>query len=240
MLAVIDARAPTAILSALKALGHTVCPLPPDPSLAKPVSGHADLLFFFAKNVIFCTPRYYALAQEEIERIATFTGLPVRTVSQNTLPDYPGDVLLNAAVLGECLIAHPRYVAPEILALSYRELIPVRQGYAKCSVLPVSDEALITEDPSIAKAAAKAGIEVLQVSQNAVALPGYNTGFLGGAASFSPYRPQKEILFCGNLDTHPDVGAIRGFCARHGVSVHSLTRAPLFDVGTLFLLERNQ
>lgn len=240
MLAVIDARAPTVILSALKDLGHEVCPLPPDPELASPVSGHADLLLFFAKAAIFCTPRYFAQAQKELEMIASFAGLPVRTVAQNTLPDYPGDVLLNAAVLGDRLIAHPRYAAPEILALSYRELIPVRQGYAKCSVLPVGDKALITEDPSIARAAEKAGIEVLRVSQNAVKLPGYSTGFLGGAASFSPYRTQKEILFCGDLDTHPDADAIRAFCARHGVAVHSLTRAPLFDVGTLFLLERNQ
>ena len=88
----------------------------------------------------------------------------------------------------------------------------------------------------IAEAAKACGTEVLQIALGHVTLPGYDTGFIGGAASFAPYHSTDEILFCGSLDLHPDGDAIRAFCHRHGLRAVSLSPDRLYDLGTVFLI----
>ena len=95
---------------------------------------------------------------------------------------------------------------------------------------------MITDDPSIAKAAERESLSVLQVEKNSVALTGYNTGFIGGAACFAPYAPIEEILFCGDLNKHPNATEIVGFCKRNNKVPISLSNEPLTDVGTIFLI----
>jgi hypothetical protein len=61
-------------------------------------------------------------------------------------------------------------------------IIDVKQGYTKCSVLPVSNNAFITDDISIYNQCVSFGIDVLYVGKGDVSLPGYNYGFIGGCA----------------------------------------------------------
>lgn len=67
---------------------------------------------------------------------------------------YPADVPLNAALFGNYAILNPKTVCKNI-DFSGRSLIPVRQGYTKCSVVPVTESAIITDDVSIASAGPK-------------------------------------------------------------------------------------
>ena len=45
------------------------------------------------------------------------------------------------------------------------EIINVKQGYAKCSICVVSDNAIITADKGIAKAAIQNRIDVLEITR---------------------------------------------------------------------------
>ena len=235
MLIITDHRLPLSVKRRLTEQGnHLIC-LPPHPSLPTPVASHPDMLLFFAPDAIYCASDYRKLAREELSQISDILELELRCIDAKLGMRYPDDVPLNAAPVGRHLFCHPTHTAKELCAHPAYNRIPVRQGYAKCSILPVGASALITEDPSIARAARERRIDVLEVHQNAVALKGYSTGFLGGAASFAPFGSMQEILFCGSLDSHPDADQIRNFCAARGFEAISLSDEPLYDVGTMFV-----
>lgn len=234
MTAVVDSRIPVAAERALTERGFTICKLPPHPSLPPPAASHPDMLVFFAQDAILCTRSYHAIAQKELETVSRAAQRPIGILSGEVSDAYPHDILLNAAPMGDRLLCLPTHTANEITA-RYR-VIPVKQGYAKCSTLPVGEGALITADPSIARAAHANRIDVLSVRAGYVSLTGYDTGFLGGAASFAPYFPTREILFCGALTSHPDGEAIRAFCNERGFETVSLSKEELTDIGTIFLI----
>lgn len=110
-------------------------------------------------------------------------------------------------------------------------MIPVQvpQGYTKCSIVCVDETSIITYDTGITKACRKAGLKVLQIAPGHVRLPGYPTGFLGGASG----RVGREILFNGDLSAHPDCAAIRDFIESRGLSCVHFPDYPLTDVGSI-------
>lgn len=236
MLAIVDCRLPKEAEVCLQALGHRVLRLPPHPQLDSPVASHPDMLLFLAPESIFCTKDYMEIATHELLFLSKEIEKPIVTVAGDTRAPYPYDILLNAAPVGKHLLCYPAYTAKELTNLEQYRILPVRQGYTKCSTVPVGNDALITEDSSIARTSQNAGMDVLQIPSKNVLLNGYDTGFLGGATSFAPYKNLKEILFCGDLNTHSAASQIRDFCQRHGYTVRSLGKFPLTDVGTIFLV----
>lgn len=236
MIAVFGSSTPTAVKDALQRRGYRLFPLPPHPALPSPVSTHPDLLLFFLPDAILTTESYLAVAGEALTSLSSFCSLPIRVTDRDLTARYPGDVPLNAVTVGETLICNPKCVAKEI-ADAYPSQIHVKQGYTKCSVVPVGAHALITQDPSIAGQAKQHGFDVLQISPEGIVLPGFPYGFPGGASCRSVNGNNGTIYFCGSLSRHPDGDAIRDFCERHGVRAESLTMEPLSDVGTIFLIE---
>lgn len=236
MIAVIDGRAPRHIIKGLVAHGFEPLPLPPHPNLPKPVASHPDMLLFFAPNGCFCTEIYAEIAKKELEILSKHTGMPIIKVRQSVAPLYPHDILLNAARIGNRLFCLEDHTAEELTHDEGYKICHVRQGYAKCSTLPVGDHALITADPSIGAAAQAEGLDVLLTKPAKIELQGYDTGFLGGASSFAPYRDLSEIYFCGDIQTHPEADRIVEFCQRHHEKPVSLADGSLYDLGTVFLI----
>ncbi len=232
--AVLDCRAPEDIKQALRRHGFRLLTLPPHPALPPPVSSHPDLLVFFARNAIYTTSSYREIARAELNGLCRLTGRDIRTVSREIGERYPADILLDAAQVGDRLFCLPAHTAQELT--EGMRVTPVRQGYAKCAVLPVGSRALITADPSVSSAARREGLDLLAIRSGGIRLPGYDTGFIGGASSFAPYHTVREIYFCGNPALHPDGEAIVRFCRVHGREPKALADTPLTDIGTVFLL----
>ncbi len=237
MTVVLDIRAPRAAEAAFLRLGFSVLRLPPYPTLQAPVASHPDMLVFFAPDEILCTRAYTEIAKEELCVLSRAANRPIRVVERECGREYPHDILLNTAVVGCVRFCLPAYTAQEILADARFSVCAVRQGYAKCSTLPVGDRALITSDPSIGRAASAEGLDVLSIPSGEVELTGYDNGFLGGAASFLPYGHHERIYFCGSLERHSRKNEIRDFCLSRGYEPISLFDGPLTDVGTMFLIE---
>ena len=237
MLIITDCRLPTPVKKRLMERKNQVIQLPPHPTLPTPVASHPDMLLFFTEEAIYCEKSYAQIAKDELACLSATLSIKLRYITEELGNYYPFDVKLNAAPVGSRLFCHPLHTAEELRNHPAYNVVPVRQGYAKCSVLPVGDSALITEDPSIARAARKNQTDVLQVRHGAVGLNEYSTGFLGGSASFAPFGNIQEILFCGSLDSHPDAESIRSFCEARGFETVSLSEEPLYDVGTMFVFD---
>jgi len=235
MLALIDCRADTSVLSALNKRGFESVRMPAADYLHSAVASHTDMLIFIGFGRLFCHIRYYDKNKALIDRLAASGDLALTLSDEPTDKDYPRDVLFNACIVGKRLICNKKTVSKHILNAAQDNnytVINVSQGYTKCSVCVVSDNAIITSDRSIAKACATAGIDVLSVSEGNVSLPPFDHGFIGGASGLY----SDKVFFCGSIEGHPDADAITDFCRSNGKKVVSLTEAPLFDVGTIFFI----
>ncbi len=225
-----------ALIRAITAFGYTPILLPPHPLLPKPIATHPDALLFFAPDAVYTTQLYRSVAEKELLLLSELTDRPIRICRAELGYGYHREILLNAVLIGNTLLCHPPDTATELTQDPKYSVCAVRQGYVKCSVIPISDNALITADASIAKVAEKHGISVLSLSKNGCILNGYDTGFLGGACSYAPYDPETAPYFCGNLKNHPEADSVVAFCRQHKTEPISLTDAPLTDVGTVFLI----
>lgn len=159
-------------------------------------------------------------------------GFDVQVLDTPLGDKYPADVPLNAALFGNYAILNPKTVCKNI-DFSGRSLIPVRQGYTKCSVVPVTESAIITDDVSIASAAEKNGLAVLLVSKGDVALPGREYGFIGGCCGLIA---PDTMLFNGSLASHKDGEKIRAFLSSFGVRAEEAGDFQLTDIGSILPL----
>lgn len=147
--------------------------------------------------------------------------------------DYPQDVAFNAACTGKYFIHNLKATNPELLETARKmgmTLIDVRQGYTKCSVVIVDENSIITYDEGILKACSQhEEINVLKISPGFIRLDGYDTGFIGGCTG----RVGNEIIFNGDLESHPDFSRIVNFVNERGLYCKWFKEYPLTDIGSI-------
>jgi len=195
----------------LKSCGHNVVTVRHDPRLGEFTGAHPDL------RICSLGPGRGVMFADE----ADFR------------PDYPENAAWCAVFLEKYIICNPDLTSPALLKAAEAlglALIPVRQGYAKCSCAVVDGSSVITADPGISAALEGVGdISLLRVSPGGVLLPGYDVGFFGGATGLVG----KELIINGDLSTHPDCDAIFKFCESRGVTPRHFPGYPLTDIGTI-------
>lgn len=145
---------------------------------------------------------------------------------------YPDNTCLSAVQCGSKLIGRIASLdekVKEYCRIHGIELINVNQGYAKCSCVPIADNAIITADNGIVNTLRNTDIDVLPIGKGSVQLEGAEYGFLGGASGYD--RDNKTVYFCGNINHHPDSKQIKSFCESYGTNVVSLSDNDLTDIG---------
>ena len=235
MLVLTDCRIGENCLDSLKNHGFEVILMPPAENLQSGVASHTDMLIFVGFGKLFSHRDYYKSHSELISLIAEKTGNEPILSDEEWSPLYPHDVLFNACVVGNNLICNEKTVSRHILESAKQngyKIINVSQGYTKCSICAVSDNAIITADKSISAACEGAGMDVLSVTAGHISLPPYSYGFIGGASGTCG----DKVYFCGSLDTHPDGDKIKEFCKKHGKIAISLGNGKLEDVGSLLFV----
>ena len=216
----------------LLSLGFEVILLPPYENLSAPVASHPDMLMFpFGKEFLIAGDYYRANKAlfEPLERL----GYRALVTDISPRSPYPGDIPFNCLALGRNIFGLYNSISPEILAFAQRNgmnITGVKQGYAKCSVCAISDNAAITSDPSMYSALRAAGVDVLRIREGHIRLDGFEYGFIGGATGVCG----DTVYFCGNLNAHPDGKQIADFCALYEKNCVSLSDDILFEAGTLF------
>lgn len=199
--------------------------LPAYERLDPPVAKHADMLLFPTENGLLLPHEYYEANRE------LFEGVRVICTDEEFSPKYPDDVRLNALELDQGIICRADSVSEHIRSMG-KPIIGVAQGYARCTVCKVNENAIITADPSIAIAAKDNGIDVLQICGGEIRLPGYTYGFIGGCS----VRIGDTMYFTGDITTHPDYDSIEAFLGSHGVKPYSLSENILTDYGGFVLV----
>lgn len=154
--------------------------------------------------------------------------------------EYPYHVLLNCLVMKQYVFCNKKYMDSEVIKICEKfnkEVVMVRQGYARCSAAVVAEKAFITADESIYRAAINIGYDVLKIREGYIKLPGYSYGFIGGC---SVLLDRSQLLFIGDIRQHPDYDSIKSFAANHGVFLNILDNCELTDIGGIVVLTENE
>lgn len=215
---------------ALQSLGISVLYTKKAERISGALAMHADLVVFpYGNGRFLLTPGQEQLANMLQEKGAEciFGSVPK--------DGYPLDVPYNAVKIGKILICNPKTVDSNIFHLAKREdcaIISCRQGYTKCSVAVISENAIITDDPGIEKALTPF-FDVLLVQKGSVCLDGYPYGLFGGCCGLIS---NDTLLFVGDYKQHDDAKRIRAFLRNYGVYPESLCGGPLKDIGSFIPL----
>jgi hypothetical protein len=191
-----------------------------------------QMMRYDEQTVIVC-PEAYLLLKSEL----TPYGIKVIKGDNNPSPIYPDNILYNAVMVNQHLIHLLKKTDSRIIQQINKDgwhTMPVKQGYSKCSILPIGDQAMITADKHISIKASSKGIDCLLIRPGFIGLNGYEYGFIGGAAGCM----DEQVFLTGHLDNHPDKAEIIKFIKKHGKEIIYLTQKPAYDYGTIILLKR--
>ncbi len=238
---IIDPRMPRLAKYRLKKLNYHAVEAPLHDKLQRPIKGHVDMMLFahlfkakpwtasvqgLALNRIVYEPQL-----ENIAGLLRQNGYRCVKGERIKSSKYPKDIIYNACAVDSHIIHYKGKIEKNIREIKTGHIL-VGQGYAKCSIVPVDKKHIITSDKGIKDAWEKRGGKALLIEPGHVKLPGYRTGFIGGAAGVD----EKKVFFVGSLDSHPDGQAIRDFIGRCGRDIIELYPGPLYDVGTIVIL----
>lgn len=220
------------ISNAMRGLGIEVISVKIAPRLARFERSHPDMrIHHLEKDQVM-------VYREDKELVCALSqkGFSVCFAERQLADNYPLCAGLNACRIGNILVCNQKAIDPALRAFARQkgiELVFNRQGYARCAVCVVSENAAITSDPSV-YSALKDRIDVLKISAGHIRLADTYDGMIGGCSGMIG---ENLLAFCGNIETHPDYKEIQLFLSKHKVRYVCLNNDELVDVGSLIPLK---
>ncbi len=197
------------------------------------IDTHPDMtLCHLGGNQLIAEPQSHSYYQKILKPY----GFQVHKGEQLLRGTYPYDIGYNVFLFQKKLFGNLKYVDRVLLDLAGKagyQLIHVNQGYTKCAVYPVAENAVITGDPGLFPTLTGHGIEVLLLQEKEIRLTGFSEGLIGGAGG--KLHPGSAAFF-GRVQQHPEFLKIQSFFEQHSVQAESLSDESLQDHGSLLPL----
>ena len=229
MLILCDQRMPAQAMLTLSGYGQVV-EFATENITYNAISGHPDIFFCPTPAGLIVAPNlpetYFHILDRNAIRYS-IGSLPVGKV-------YPETSRYNALVDERFIIQNPGSNDPVIRNLNpEKQIIAVKQGYVRCSLVALPNNSFITSDRGIEKSLKKQNAEVLFVDPAAIWLDDFEHGFFGGVCGIF----ENKLFFCGSLSYFKEKDDIKFFVAQAGLQVIELYEGPPADVGTIMFLE---
>ena len=198
---------------------------------------HADMQCICIEDVVFVLQNCSTLK----EKLRLYNSKILLT-SEKAEGKYPNNVLLNAKIIGRNLIGKIDALDSKLIHFCIKQrynLINVKQGYSGCSILKVTDNAVITTDENIYRKLSNTEIDVLKISQSGIVLYGAKKGeqgLIGGAS----INLGDRILFFGDIRKHIDYAKIKDFCNKYNILIDYIDDLAPTDIGGGILLNISQ
>lgn len=225
------------ILKAIRNLGIQILEVPPA-FISTSVRFHADINIFHISGREVLTGCSSVNKNNYLD-IMFANSLKEHEFNFETISigdQYPDDVPLNACIVGQYLFCNKNTVSKTILnRCTELDIKPVfvNQGYTKCSICVINENAIITDDIGIAAAADKNAFDVLYISKGSVKLPGFEYGFIGGATG---KLDKNKLAFTGDYRILNEAQVIEEFLNRYNITPICLTNGDLIDIGSIIPL----
>jgi len=229
--AIIDFRASVKTADALEKCGFNVVLTPQLGNVYTTICGHADIMVHkLCDKTIVAEPTVADYFKEKMPEIEVLSG---KTILKEK---YPYDIAYNSARVGNNIICNKNFTDDTIIDFSNKNginILNTKQGYAKCSICVISNEAVITSDKNIQSVLNKNGINVLMVDDSKIKLKSFEHGFIGGATGL---LNKNTLAVNGNIELHTNYKEIVEFCEKYGVEVISLNNEEITDIGSIIIV----
>ncbi len=196
-----------------------------NPLLTEEIDSHSDInLFKCNNNTLIVSDEIRGEIEPKIKGYSLVNCGSIKS-------PYPCDVKLNVLYINNKIFCNTKYVSKEIVEYAEDnniELIHTNQGYTKCSVCIVSDNAVITDCESLFSLLKFYQIDVLYIKPGYVGLSDKHYGFIGGASGLIN---DKTLYFSGDISSHPDYGQIKEFLNKNNIKCVFNKSRPLYDFG---------
>ena len=193
------------------------------------ISFHADTQVIYCGNDTAIISPNQTLLIEQIKEL----GCRVEVAENEPFSPYPHDISLNFTIINDTVIGKFDSADEKLLKFiesnNFRQ-INTKQGYSKCSICIINENAIITEDNGIATLLKNSQINVLKIEPNFITLSDNHYGFLGGA---SGKLSKDTIFFNGNLEEHPSYKNIKKFLDFYNVKPIYDKSYKLTDIGSI-------
>jgi hypothetical protein len=229
MLIIVDNKIPDTARARLSEFGEVIG-LSTSGITYDAISGHPDIFFCQHPGGIIVAPNLPAEYFEILDKhnIPYIIGInPVGKI-------YPESAVYNAVVTDTYYMHYPEITDPAIKKIAGNQIpITVRQGYCRCSLLPLRDHHFITSDIGIHKILTDQKLDALYVSPKAIILEDFPHGFFGGACGVYGNR----IFICGSLNCFPDGEKVKIYLRKLDYEIIELCDDRLTDVGSILFVQ---
>lgn len=220
------------IISALESAKIASVPVEINENLPTGIASHADLQILHLGGSSVLTASCSKKSMDMLEML----GFDIQRTENELDSGYPDDCLINAQIIGRNIIMNPDIIDKRLLEFAEQNnynIIGVKQGYSKCSVLAVCKDAVITADPGITRILQQKEIEVLKIKEGGIYLRGYDTGFIGGCGGMVE---EKILGTAGSLKSIKDYENIKDFLRNRNIYAENLGGKSLRDIGGILPL----
>ncbi len=224
------------IIDTLKKMNIQIIPTIKCMEVYDAISYHPDIVIHpINYNTIIVAPNVFDYYQD----IFKGTKIKVLKGEKKLTNQYPNNIAYNVARVSDYAIHNFKYTDEKLKYYLKKEglnLISVKQGYSKCSVAIISDNAIITSDHSIYRELTNYDIDVLLIEQGHIELPGLNYGFIGGSTGL---LSKRKILFTGKYSHHLSKEKIDNFLKKYEIEPIFLSNKKIIDLGSIIPLKCN-
>ena len=198
------------------------------------INGHPDIQLNILKNKSSDKVIIQKNISQDFKEILKSNNINY-IVSKNSLSNtYPDDIILNSLILENYFIHTLKYSDENLFKSQASKIhINVPQGYTKCSILPVRDNSLITNDQGIYNTLKNFNFDILLLPPGDILLPSLNYGFIGGVGGMIS---NDKMAFFGDLDSYKWGDDIKKFLFKYDISPIALKKGKLIDRGSLLTL----
>lgn len=230
MICFVDYRTTENEINSLKKLNYDVIKIPKDNNLYEAINGHTDIqLNILNKNTLIIN-KNINLSFKELLKTKNINFIE----SNSTLSSkYPSNISLNAYITDNYLVHNLKFTDKKILDYcKNKKTINVNQGYTKCSILPLREKVIITNDTGIYNTLKNENFDILLLPFGDIELSGFNYGFIGGVGGIIS---NDSMAFFGSLDNYAFGNEVKKFLYKYDIKPIYLSNTKLIDRGSLLV-----
>lgn len=232
-IAIVDGRIEKEIEQSLVELGLHVIKTIKCNEVEESISYHPDIVISpINYNTLVVAPNVFDYYKD----ILSSFNLDIIKGEKKLKCKYPHDIAYNVGRLSNIAIHNLNYtdeIVRYYLKKENIELINVKQGYSKCSLAVVGENAAITSDKPIFIKLTALGFNMLLIRSGNISLLGQKYGFIGGTGGSLSIN---EYMFAGSFSEHPDKENILKFLNKNKINPISLSSKKIVDIGTIITL----
>lgn len=230
MICFVDYRTTENEINSLKKLNYDVIKIPKDNNLYEAINGHTDIQLNILDKHTLIVNKNINLSFKELLKTKNINFIE----SNSTLSSkYPSNISLNAYITDNYLVHNLKFTDKKILEYcKNKKIINVNQGYTKCSILPLREKAIITNDTGIYNTLKNENFDILLLPFGDIELSGFNYGFIGGVGGMIS---SNSMAFFGSLDNYSFGNEVKKFLYKYDIKPIYLNNTKLIDRGSLLV-----